>query len=104
MRNVGYNAIIERLAEHCKDVPAARRAFVPAAHARVRPRPLPRRRDAYGWFRWPRPRASPAGWWSGGAPASISPRPADPEGGRWGHNACITFSFMKASRHAEGDP
>jgi hypothetical protein len=38
-------ALLERLAEHVEDVPPARRAFGPAAHARVRPRPLARHRD-----------------------------------------------------------
>jgi hypothetical protein len=40
-----YNALLERLAEYFEDVPPELRAFVPAAHARVRQRPLARQRD-----------------------------------------------------------
>jgi hypothetical protein len=38
-------ALLERLAEPCEDVPPARRAFVPAAHARGCPRRLARQRE-----------------------------------------------------------
>jgi hypothetical protein len=38
-------SLLERLAEPCEDVPPARREFVQAAHAMVRPRHLARPRD-----------------------------------------------------------
>ena len=44
-RLYSYESLLERLAEPCEDVPPARRAFVQAAHALGRPRPLSRQRD-----------------------------------------------------------
>jgi hypothetical protein len=61
-----------------------------------------RRRGGYAWSQSPRRGSSPAGWWSAAVPASTVPPQGGRAGAHYGQSACMTFSFTRTSRGADG--